>query len=69
MTAPESIAGLAAKLEGVRLDVLINNAGILERNGLDDLDFESIRRQFEINSLDRCALRVPSRTISNPAPR
>lgn len=51
MAAPESIAGLAAKLEGVRLDVLINNAGILERNGLDDLDFESIRRQFEINSL------------------
>ena len=51
MAAPESIAGLASKLEGVRLDVLINNAGILERNGLDDLDFESIRRQFEINSL------------------
>ncbi|NEP38489.1 MAG: SDR family NAD(P)-dependent oxidoreductase, partial [Okeania sp. SIO2H7] len=31
--------------------VLINNAGIVERNSLDDLDFDSIRKQFEVNAI------------------
>lgn len=33
------------------VDILINNAGILTRETLDDLDFERMRRQFEVNSL------------------
>jgi NAD(P)-dependent dehydrogenase (short-subunit alcohol dehydrogenase family) len=33
------------------VDILINNAGILRRETLDALDFDSIRQQFEINSL------------------
>ena len=46
-----SVQQLADRLSGERLDLLINNAGILERTGLDNLDLECIRRQFEINSL------------------
>ncbi|MCA9700530.1 MAG: SDR family oxidoreductase, partial [Myxococcales bacterium] len=29
----------------------IHNAGILERNPIDDLDFDSVRRQFEVNAM------------------
>lgn len=38
------------------IDVLINNAGIVERVSLANLDFDSIRRQFEVNAMG--ALRV-----------
>ncbi|MBW2552232.1 MAG: SDR family oxidoreductase [Deltaproteobacteria bacterium] len=34
-----------------RIDVLINNAGIFENETFDDLDFDGIRRQFEVNAL------------------
>lgn len=34
-----------------RIDLLINNAGVLQRNALDDLDLDSIRLQFEVNAL------------------
>ena len=50
VTDRASIDGLAAGLEEP-VDVLINNAGILDRVGLDDLDLASIRRQFEVNAL------------------
>ncbi len=30
---------------------MINNAGIVERISLEQLDFDSIRRQFEVNAL------------------
>ncbi|MDJ0692150.1 MAG: SDR family oxidoreductase [Xenococcaceae cyanobacterium MO_188.B32] len=33
------------------MDVLINNAGILERVSLDRLDIDSIRKQFEVNAI------------------
>ena len=45
------------------LDVLINNAGIVERFGLSDLNFESIRRQFEANAIG--ALRVTHGMLGN----
>ena len=46
-----SVADLAERLAGVSIDVLVNNAGILQRVGLDDLDVDSIRRQFEVNAV------------------
>jgi NAD(P)-dependent dehydrogenase (short-subunit alcohol dehydrogenase family) len=46
-----SVGALASDLSGQRIDWLINNAGILERNGLDNLDFESIERQFLVNAV------------------
>ena len=48
---PDSLATLATKLSGRRLDLLINCAGILTRESLDDLGLERIRRQFEVNAL------------------
>ena len=51
ITADDAVANLAQRLQGTTLDCLINNAGIVERVTLDDLDFESIRRQFEVNAL------------------
>lgn len=50
VTDQASIDGLAEGLEGP-IDVLINNAGVLERTSLDDLDPDSIRRQFDVNAL------------------
>ncbi|MGF1461118.1 MAG: SDR family oxidoreductase [Leptolyngbyaceae cyanobacterium] len=51
ITDDDSVAQLVQQLAGITLDVLINNAGILERVGLDNLDFASIRQQFEVNAL------------------
>jgi NAD(P)-dependent dehydrogenase (short-subunit alcohol dehydrogenase family) len=46
-----SVDALVGRLEGLQLDLLVNNAGILQSVGLDDLNLDSVRRQFEINSL------------------
>jgi NAD(P)-dependent dehydrogenase (short-subunit alcohol dehydrogenase family) len=51
--APASLAGLPGRVEG-QIDVLINNAGILSSQSLDQLDeaaFEAIRDQFEVNAM------------------
>lgn len=45
------IAQLARTFEGREIDVLINNAGLLERQTLSSLDLDGIRRQFEVNAL------------------
>lgn len=46
-----SVEALARNLGDESIDVLINNAGILNRDVLEGLDFDSLRRQFEVNSL------------------
>ena len=51
ITDESSVASLVKRLDGKPLDVLINNAGIVERMSLDNLDFDSIRRQFEVNAI------------------
>lgn len=51
LTNPDAVKQLAQDLQGETLDVLINNAGILERVDLDTLDVDSIRRQFEVNAI------------------
>ncbi len=48
------------------LDLLVNNAGILTRESLDDLDLERLRRQFEVNSLG--PLRVTRALLPNLGP-
>ena len=47
----ESLSALSAKLDGTKLDWLINNAGILSVESLDSLDFDAMERQFRVNSL------------------
>ena len=51
ISSEESITNLRQILSGVELDCLIHNAGIYEFNSFDDLDKESILRQFEVNAL------------------
>jgi short-subunit dehydrogenase len=63
ITSDESTADLAIRLQGVAIDVLINNAGIMERNTLGNLNFDSIRHQFEVNALG--ALRVTQALLPN----
>lgn len=47
----ESVAVLRTRLADNPIDLLVNNAGILEQGGLDHLDFSAIQRQFEVNAL------------------
>ena len=51
VSEPASIAALDARLGDLQLDTLINNAGVLVPTSLDDLDFDAIRRQFEVNAM------------------
>jgi len=51
ITAGDSVTNLVERLDGVPIDGLIHNAGILESTSLDRLDLASMRRQFEVNAL------------------
>lgn len=51
VTDTKGIAKLADALKGVKVDLLINNAGILRNEQLGQLDADSIRAQFETNAL------------------
>ncbi len=59
----ESIARLARHLDGVAVDLLVNNAGILSRETLDNLDLDRIRRQLEVNAIG--PLRVTAALLPN----
>ena len=58
-----SVQKLAAKLQDQKLDLLINNAGVLESMNLHDLDYDAMRRQYEVNTLG--PLRVTEHFLSN----
>jgi NAD(P)-dependent dehydrogenase (short-subunit alcohol dehydrogenase family) len=47
----QDLTSLKDQLTGEPIDVLINNAGIIESVSLANLDIESIRRQFEVNAI------------------
>ena len=51
VTDDASVEKLARAVAGKPVDVLVNNAGILSHETLDDLDFDRMRRQYEINTL------------------
>ena len=63
ITSDEQVADLVKRLDGQTIDVLINNAGILERVSLEHLDTNSIRRQFEVNALG--PLRLTQALLTN----
>lgn len=63
ITSVSLVAQLVKRLDGKPLDVLINNAGIIERVNLDNLDFDSIRRQFEVNAV--APLRLTHALLNN----
>jgi len=51
LTDAAAVDGLAERLQGQTIDVLINNAAIVERVNLASLDLDSLRRQFEVNAI------------------
>ena len=51
VTDPEAITRLASQLAHQAIDVLINNAGVLSGEPLQQLDADRIRHQFEVNAL------------------
>ena len=56
ISSDKSILTLKNRLKGRNIDCLINNAGIADYNTLENLDLNSIRRQFEINALSPLSL-------------
>jgi NAD(P)-dependent dehydrogenase (short-subunit alcohol dehydrogenase family) len=62
---PASVASLANRLSGVPIDILINNAGMLNRadSTLDTIDFDVMERSFQVNSLG--PLRVTQALLPN----
>jgi NAD(P)-dependent dehydrogenase (short-subunit alcohol dehydrogenase family) len=46
-----SVQALRTALDGQALDLIINNAGLLQRQTLEELDLDGIRAQFEVNAL------------------
>jgi len=63
VTDDASVKRLAEALDGKKIDVLINCAGILTRETLDDLDIDRIRKQFEVNAIG--PLRVTAALLPN----
>lgn len=54
VTDDAALEGLAQRLGKTRLDVLVLNAGIMEREAFGEIDtdgWEDMRRQFEVNAL------------------
>jgi NAD(P)-dependent dehydrogenase (short-subunit alcohol dehydrogenase family) len=56
MTSDAAVAGLVRRLEGVAVDELICNAGILREDHLDDVDLGDVIESFDVNAVG--ALRV-----------
>lgn len=51
VTRTESVRELGEQLHDTTVDILVHNAGILARETLDDMDYASIERQFQVNTL------------------
>lgn len=57
VTEPESLGALAEALDGVALDVVINNAGVIGgMTSLERVDLADARRTFEVNALGPLAV-------------
>ena len=68
VTSGDSVIQLREKLNGLKIDVLIQNAGIAEFNSLANLDPESIVNQFEVNALSPlCFVHTMLGNLSRPS--
>ncbi len=65
VTDAASVAALAERLDGVAIDILINNAGIFDRAdvSLDKIDFDTMERTFRVNAFG--PLRVTQALLPN----
>lgn len=62
----DDLAALPAALGDTRLDLLINNAGLLHPDRLDAFDLTAIRQQFEVNALG--PLKITAAVLGHLAP-
>lgn len=62
VTTDEGIKKLTGGLKGQSIDLLINNAGLLQDEKLGSIDFDSIRTQMEVNAY--APLRVAEALVS-----
>jgi len=51
VTSDQSVADLARRLEGIRLDLLVLNAGILRPDDLEGLSLDDVHAQLEVNAV------------------
>jgi NAD(P)-dependent dehydrogenase (short-subunit alcohol dehydrogenase family) len=51
VTDPQAVGRLAEAIGSQPVDLLVNNAGVLSRDSLEELDLDGIRRQFEVNAI------------------
>lgn len=63
VTAPEAGFELHRRLAGQRLDVVIQNAGVLSHESLPTLDVAAIRRQLEVNAIAPLVLTAALRPL------
>ena len=66
VTSDDGVARLVDALKSRQLDIVINNAGILMRDDLDDIDFDDMLEQYRVNTIG--PLRVTRALRSNLAP-
>jgi len=68
ITSGDSVIKLRENLNDIKVDVLIQNAGIAEFNSLSNLDPQSILHQFEVNALSPlCFVHTMLSHLSQPA--
>ncbi len=68
VTDPKQVARLAEELKGQTIDLLINNAGLLQDERLGAIDYDSLRLQMEINAfapLRICEALLPNLTAGS----
>jgi NAD(P)-dependent dehydrogenase (short-subunit alcohol dehydrogenase family) len=63
VTDQQALNNLADTMTGKKLDLLINNAGILQSETLGNLDYASIEHQFKVNAI--APLRVTEALLGN----
>lgn len=66
VTDPESVRALAERLDGTTVDLLINNAGVLNYGALGQLDYDAMLKQFQVNSMG--PVRVTEALLGRLAP-
>lgn len=66
VTSKENIGQLVTALQGQTIDLLINNAGLMQDEILGSLDFDSFRLQMEINAF--APLRISEALLPNLQP-
>lgn len=65
VTDPSCVERLTQELGDQHLDLLINNAGLMEDNVLGDIDYDSLRRLMEVNAY--APLRLTEALVGNLA--